>query len=104
MSLRRSLIYLTWLVLQRFQSYGLRRLRCLRATKNATAHCPRSTIHNWRLALASAPEVILQTRQSSATGTTFAGLIPGQIYLVQVSVAGTAGTSDWSQSAILMVV
>jgi hypothetical protein len=61
-------------------------------------------IHNWRLALASAPDVILQTKQSSATYTTFAGLIPGQIYLVQVSVAGTASTSDWSQAAILMVV
>ena len=60
-------------------------------------------IHNWRLALASAPDVILQTRQSSATYTTFAGLIPGQIYWVHVSAVGTAGTSDWSPSAALMV-
>ncbi len=61
-------------------------------------------IHNWRLALAANPDVILQTKQSTATYTTFSGLIPGQIYCVQVSVAGTAGTSDWSAWAILMVV
>jgi hypothetical protein len=60
--------------------------------------------YNWRLALASAPTVILQTDETSASFTTFAGLTPGQIYLVQVNAVGTAGTTDWSPAATLMVV
>jgi hypothetical protein len=48
--------------------------------------------------------VIVQELETSATSATFAGLIPGQVYIVQVNVVGTAGTSDWSPSVSLMVV
>ena len=60
--------------------------------------------YNWQLVLASAPNVIVQELETSAARATFAGLIPGQIYLVQVNVVGTAGTSDWSPAVSLMVV
>ena len=60
--------------------------------------------YNWQLALASAPNVILRTNQSTAASTSFDGLIPGQIYLVQANAFGTAGTSDWSQPSSQMVI
>jgi hypothetical protein len=63
-----------------------------------------SLTFNWRLMLASAPTVVVQETETSAASVTFAGLIPGQIYIVQVNVVGTAGTSDWSQAVSLMVV
>ena len=65
---------------------------------------PGALTYNWRLALASAPTVFVQTTETSAAYTTFAGLIPGQIYLVQANAVGTAGTTDWSPSSPLMVV
>jgi hypothetical protein len=63
-----------------------------------------SLTFNWQVALASNPSVILQEIETSATSATFTGLTPGQVYVVQVNVVGTAGTSDWSQSASQMVV
>jgi hypothetical protein len=63
-----------------------------------------SLTSNWRAILASAPTVVVQETETSAASVTFAGLIPGQIYMVQVNVVGTAGTADWSQAVSLMVV
>jgi hypothetical protein len=60
--------------------------------------------YNWQVALASAPNVILQTKETTATYTSFVGLKPGEIYIVQANVSGTAGTSDWSQPTSQMVV
>jgi len=60
--------------------------------------------YNWQLALASAPNVIVQEAETTATTVTFADLIPGQTYLLQVNAVGTAGTTDWSPPAALMVV
>jgi hypothetical protein len=60
--------------------------------------------YNWQLAAADAPTVILQTDETTAASTSFDDLIPGKVYLVQANAVGTAGTSDWSQSASLMVV
>jgi hypothetical protein len=60
--------------------------------------------YNWQVALASAPNVILQTNETTATHTSFAGLKPGEAYIVQANVFGTAGTSDWSQPTSQMVV
>jgi hypothetical protein len=60
--------------------------------------------YNWQLAAADAPTVILQTDETTAASTSFNDLIPGKVYLVQANAVGAAGTSDWSQSASLMVV
>ncbi len=60
--------------------------------------------YNWQVALASAPNVILQTVETTAASTSFDGLTPGQAYIVQANVFGTAGTSDWSQPTSQMVV
>jgi hypothetical protein len=60
--------------------------------------------YNWQVALASAPTVVVQETETSAANVTFTSLPAGQICVVQANVVGTAGTSDWSQSASLMVV
>ena len=60
--------------------------------------------YNWRLALASAPTVYLQTLQTTASRTTFEGLTPGQTYNVQVNALGSAGASSWSAAGSWMVI
>lgn len=50
--------------------------------------------YNWRLALASAPTVYVQTAQTTAARTTFGDLTPGQLYNMEVNAVGAAGTSD----------
>ena len=42
--------------------------------------------------------------QTTAASNVFTGLTPGQIYAVDVNVVGSAGPSDWSDAAQLMVV
>jgi hypothetical protein len=60
--------------------------------------------YNWQLMLASAPTVMVQEIETSTSYVTFPDLPPGQVCIVQANVVGTAGTSDWSPSASLMVV
>ena len=60
--------------------------------------------YNFRLALASAPTVYLQTVQTTSSRATFDGLTPGQTYIVQVNALGTAGASDWSGAGSWMVI
>ncbi|HEY5298053.1 MAG TPA: hypothetical protein VIK59_09005 [Verrucomicrobiae bacterium] len=60
--------------------------------------------YNWQLALASAPSVILKTDETTAAGTSFSSLTPGQMYIVTVNAVGSAGTSDWSQPTSQIVV
>jgi hypothetical protein len=60
--------------------------------------------YNWRIALASAPTVFVQTKQTAYGRVAFAGLTPGQLYNVQASALGAAGESDWSNTACLMVI
>ena len=60
--------------------------------------------YNWRVALASAPDAYVVEQQTTAASDVFEGLTPGQIYLVDVNVVGSAGPSDWSDAAQLMVV
>jgi hypothetical protein len=57
---------------------------------------------NWRIALASAPTVYLETVSTAAARYLFTGLAAGQIYLVQASVVGTAGTTSWGPTSALM--
>jgi hypothetical protein len=60
--------------------------------------------YNWQVATASAPTVILQTLQTTAASTTFAGLAAGVVHVVSASAVGAAGVSDWSGTASQMVV
>jgi hypothetical protein len=60
--------------------------------------------YNWRVALASAPTVYVQTKQTTSGRATFQGLTPGQVYNVAANAVGSAGTSDWSDVGSLMVI
>lgn len=58
----------------------------------------------WRLALDSAPEVYVQTAQTTAANTSFYGLTAGEVYNIEVQAIGSAGPSDWSESSSRMVI
>lgn len=60
--------------------------------------------YNWDAALASSPDVSVQTAQTTGARTTFSGLTPGQLYVVTLNALGAAGTSDWSNAAELMAI
>ena len=60
--------------------------------------------YNWRLALASAPNVYVQNAQTTGGRVTFQNLTPGQVYNVAANAVGAAGVSDWSDAATLMVI
>jgi len=60
--------------------------------------------YNWRVALASAPTVYVQTAQTTGGRTKFAGLTPGHVYNIEANVVGAAGVSDWSDAGSLMVI
>lgn len=61
-------------------------------------------IYNWRVALADAPDVVIQHAQSTGGRTEIDGLIPGKSYIFQVNAVGTAGTSDWSNVATMIII
>ncbi|MCX6981769.1 MAG: hypothetical protein NTV08_13580 [Verrucomicrobia bacterium] len=69
----------------------------------STPPMPNAYIYNWRVALASAPDAYVLQHQTTAASDTFEGLTPGQIYLVDVNAVGSAGPSDWSDTAQQMV-
>jgi hypothetical protein len=60
--------------------------------------------YNWRIALASAPTVYVQTAQTTGGRNTFAGLTAGQVYNIEANAVGSAGVSDWSDVGSLMVI
>jgi hypothetical protein len=60
--------------------------------------------YNWRLALASAPTVYVQTAQTTGGRNTFDSLTPGEVYNVDANAVGSAGTSDWSDVGSLRVI
>jgi hypothetical protein len=70
----------------------------------ATTPMAGAVSYGWRVALASAPDVDVQTMQTSAASTEFDGLTPGLAYIVEVNALGAAGTSDWSNTAQIIVV
>jgi len=70
----------------------------------STSPVPNASAYNWRVALASAPDTYVLTDQTTAASDIFEGLTPGQTYIVDVSVLGSAGPSDWSDTAQIMVV
>lgn len=58
----------------------------------------------WRIALASAPTVYLQTVFSTSVRQTFSGLTAGQIYNVEVCGIGAAGEGAYSVTVSMMVI
>lgn len=60
--------------------------------------------YNWRVALASAPTVYVQTAQTTGARKIFSGLTPGQVYVVQLNAVGASGPSNWSNAADQMVI
>jgi hypothetical protein len=66
----------------------------LQATANSGAG---AAIFNWRLSTAAAPDVVVQTVQTTARRCTFANLTPGVTYNIQANVVGAAGPSSWSE-------
>jgi len=55
-----------------------------------------ASIYNWRLTTDAAPDVVLQTAQTTAASNTFTGLTLGVVYSVEANAVGAAGPSDWS--------
>jgi hypothetical protein len=60
--------------------------------------------YNWRLTTAAQPDVVVQSKQTSAANVTFTGLTPGVIYNLQASALGTAGPGPWTGPIPKMVV
>jgi hypothetical protein len=60
--------------------------------------------YEWRYATAAAPTAWVEVDATFAASFTITGLVPGTRYSVQVRALGTAGPSDWSDAAMLMVV
>jgi hypothetical protein len=63
-----------------------------------------ASIYNWQLVRADAPNVIVQTAQTTAASMTFNNLTPGVVYSVQANAVGAAGPSDWSNPVSQMVI
>jgi len=70
----------------------------------ATAPVPGAAIYNWRLSTAAAPNVVVQTAQTTAASNTFTGLAPGVVYRIEANAVGTAGPSNWSNPVSRMAV
>lgn len=70
----------------------------------STVPVPNGYIYNWRVAIPGPTPDIKVRVQTTAASNTFTNLTPGQVYLVDVNVVGSAGPSDYSDSAQLMVV
>lgn len=62
-----------------------------------------ASIYNWQLTNTTSG-LVEQTQQTPAASCSFTGLTPGVIYSLTVNAVGTAGPSDWSGPATLMVI
>ena len=60
--------------------------------------------YEWRYANAATPTVWIALEPTFGATTRIEGLVRGAEYLVQTRARGTAGASDWSDAAMLMVV
>ncbi len=58
----------------------------------------------WRIALASAPNVYVQTIQTTGAHVDFAGLTPGEVYNTDVQAVGSAGMSSVSNVGCIRVI
>lgn len=60
--------------------------------------------YQWRYAVSTAPTTWIDGGTTTAASTIVNGLTPGVIYVMQCRAIGSAGPSDWSDPAMLMVV
>ena len=60
--------------------------------------------YEWRYATAATPSAWVNVASTFAASMKLEGLLPGTQYVVQVRAVGTAGPSNWSGAAMLMVV
>jgi len=60
--------------------------------------------YEWRYASVATPAAWVELDSTFAASIILSGLVPGTQYSVQVRALGTAGPSDWSDAAMLMVV
>ncbi len=60
--------------------------------------------YQWRSTVSTAPADWQDGGTTTAASQTFEALTPGTIYIVQARAIGSAGPSDWSDPAMLMVV
>jgi len=65
---------------------------------------PQATGYEWRYAMSATPTAWVSLGSRFAVTATIDGLVPGTQYIAQVRALGTAGPSDWSGAAMLMVV
>jgi hypothetical protein len=81
------------------------RLRRTRNSNQMVALCkavPAARSYQWRFATAQTPTAWTQPDPITTARYLLENVVPGTVYLVQVRVFGTAGPSDWSDSATLM--
>ena len=69
----------------------------------STPPVPNGYTYNWRVSTGTPPVITVRV-QTTAASNLFENLTPGQIYLVDVNVVGSAGPSDFSDTTQLMVV
>jgi hypothetical protein len=70
----------------------------------AIARCGRAdqaNAYQWRMAPAATPTAWLPVITTFSAHNVFDGLAPLTTYVVQVCAVGTAGASDWSESAVV---
>jgi hypothetical protein len=82
-------------------------LRQATASGSITAATPPlygGALYTTRLALNSAPDVYVQTKQSTGARFDFSGLTPGAVHNVEMMVNGSAGPSDWSDASSIRVI
>jgi hypothetical protein len=60
--------------------------------------------YDWRYAASATPTTWVDVESTFAASVKLDGLVPGTQYIVQTRALGTAGPSDWSDPATLMVV
>lgn len=72
--------------------------------KAATKTVQGASLYTGRIALASKPDVFVQTIQQTGVRFEFVGLTPGEVYMVQMNCIGAAGPSDWSDFGTLRVI
>ena len=65
---------------------------------------PGASAYNWTVATSDAPDVPVQTAQTTAASNTFTGLTPGVVYNIAANAVGSAGPSDWSDPVEQMAV
>jgi hypothetical protein len=65
---------------------------------------PGASTYTWRVTAASAPGIVVQLEQTTASSNTLTGLTPGVVYNVEANAVGAAGPSGWTPPVPQMMV